>query len=176
MTSHRSKRPPRYFGVCRMGSCSWCRQPAMARFRRGRISLISPSANFSTARMLIPSNESTLCQGHARPVADDDVIQQADVHQREGLADTLGDQLGGLTGLGYARGVIVGDDHRRRISLQRLLDDFPRMHAGAVDRAAKQFLELNQPVAFIQVQTTKYLVLEVAQAGGEKVAGGLWAA
>jgi hypothetical protein len=40
--------------------------------------------------------------------------------------------------------MIVRNDDRRGIALQRHLDDFPQMHAGAVDGAAKQFLKLNQ--------------------------------
>jgi len=43
------------------------------------------------------------------------------------------------------------------------------MHAGAVDRAAKQFLELNQPVALVEVQTAKYFMLEIAQAICDRV-------
>jgi hypothetical protein len=35
------------------------------------------------------------------------VIQQADVHQREGLAHPLGNQLVGLAGFGHTRGMIV---------------------------------------------------------------------
>ena len=38
------------------------------------------------------SNNSTFRQRDIRPVADDDVIQQPDVHQREGLFNSLGDE------------------------------------------------------------------------------------
>ena len=36
------------------------------------------------------------------------------------------------------RRVVVRQDHRRGVARQRLLDDLPGMHAGAVDRAAEQ--------------------------------------
>src|SRR5580698_4609365 len=47
------------------------------------------------------------------------------------------------------------------------------MHARAVDRAAKQFLKLDQPMALIEVETAKHFVFQIAQLRGEKIAGGL---
>src|SRR5271154_3419447 len=79
-------------------------------------------------------------QRHVDAVPDDDVIQEANVDQREGLLHSLGDQLIRLAGLGDARRMIVSDDDGGAIALQRMLDDLARMHAGAVDRAAEQFL------------------------------------
>jgi hypothetical protein len=46
------------------------------------------------------SNKSTFRQRHAGAVADDDVIQQAYVHQAESFLDPLSDQFVGLAGLG----------------------------------------------------------------------------
>ena len=41
----------------------------------------------------------------------------------------------------------------RGIALQRDLDDFARVHAGTIDGAAEQLLELNQSMARVQEQT-----------------------
>jgi hypothetical protein len=95
-------------------------------------------------------NRSTLRQRHTRPVAHDDVVQQADVNQR--LTHALGDQLIGLTGFGHPRRVIVRDDDRRRVAGQCLLDDFLGVDARPVDRAAKQLVERDQRMAVLQVQ------------------------
>ncbi len=62
----------------------------------------------------------------------------------------LGDQFVGLAGLGDARRMIVGDDHGGGIALQRELHDLARMHARAIDRAAEQLLELNEPMALVE--------------------------
>ena len=68
--------------------------------------------------------------------------------------------------------MVVRDDYGRRVPLQRLFDDFAREHARAVDRAAKQFLEVDQPVAIVQIEAAKHLVFEVAQARDQEIARG----
>src|ERR1700675_2534174 len=115
--------------------------------KRGRT-----SSEYSLLHIL---QKSRFGERHRGTVADDDVIEQADVDQRERFLDSLGDQFVGLTRFGDAGRVIVRDDDRGRIALQSQLDDFARMHAGAVDRAAKQFLKLNQAMALIEVETAK---------------------
>src|ERR1700722_12588661 len=81
--------------------------------------------------------KSSFRQRHTRTVADDDVIQKANVHEAQRLLDSLSNQFIGLAGLGDTRRMIVSDDHGGRVALQGELDDLARMHAGAVDRAAK---------------------------------------
>ncbi len=90
---------------------------------------------------------------HARAVPDDHVIEQADVDEREGVVDALGDQLVGLARLRDTGRVIVRNDHGGRVPPQRLLDDPAREYVRAVDRAAKQFLELNHAMAIVEVET-----------------------
>ena len=85
-----------------------------------------------TKRRYDPSNKSALRQRNIGPVANDDVIQQPDVDQRQRLFDPLGDQFVRLAGLGDPGGVIVGDDDGRAITLQCMLHDLARMHAGAL--------------------------------------------
>ena len=94
-----------------------------------------------------------------------------DVHQRERLLDALSDEFIGLAGLGNSRWMIVRDDHRGGIALQGQLHDLARVHAGAVDGAAKQLFELDQSMTFIEVQTAKHFVLEIAQLRRQEIAG-----
>ena len=101
--------------------------------------------------MLRISKDAALGERDAGAVADDGVIEQADVHQGERIPDALGDLLVGAAGFGDAGGVIVGDNHGGAIAAQRLFDDFTRMHAGTVDGAAEKLLELDQAVAIIQL-------------------------
>ena len=55
---------------------------------------------------------------------------------------------------------------------QRLPHDFPRMHAGSIDGAAEHFLEVDEPVAIVEVQAAENLVLPVAQLCREELARG----
>jgi hypothetical protein len=59
-----------------------------------------------TKRRYDPSNKSALRQRNIGPVANDDVIQQPDVDQRQRLFDPLGDQFVRLAGLGDPGGVL----------------------------------------------------------------------
>ena len=91
------------------------------------------------------------------------MIEQANVDQRQCFADPLGDEFIGLAGLGNPGRVIVRHDDRGGISLQRQLDDLPRMHARAVDGAAEQFLEGDQAVPVVEVQAAERLVAAIAR-------------
>ena len=49
--------------------------------------------------------------------------------------------------------MIVRNDDSGGIALQSELHDLAGMNAGAIDGAAKQFLELNQAMALVEIQT-----------------------
>ena len=100
------------------------------------------------------------------------MIQQPDVDQRQGLLESTGDQLIGLTRLGNAARVIVGEDHRGRIAAQSLLDHFARMDARPVDGAAEQLLERDHAVAIVQVDAAEHLVGKVPQAHSNELTRG----
>src|SRR5580693_6497049 len=50
----------------------------------------------------------------------------------------------------------LGHDDRCRVLLQREFHDLAWMDARAIDRAAKQFLELDEAMALVQVQATEH--------------------
>lgn len=47
------------------------------------------------AGLRCPSKQATLCETDASPSRNDDVIDDADVHERESIANFLGDQFVG---------------------------------------------------------------------------------
>src|SRR5690349_816892 len=105
-------------------------------------------------------------------VADDEVIEHADVDEGECIAEPPRDQFVGLTRLRYAGRVVVRKDERGRVVLQRLPYDFARMNTGAVDGAAEHFFEMNEPVAVIEMQAAEHLVGPVTQLRGEELSRG----
>jgi hypothetical protein len=55
--------------------------------------------------------------------------------------------------------MVVNENDGCGISRQGSLDDLPRMHTGAIDGAAEQFLEGDQPVPGIQVQAAPTILV-----------------
>ena len=96
--------------------------------------------------------QTVFAEGEALAVADDDVVEDAHVEERECLLQAARDELVRLAGLEDAGRVVVGEYHRCRIVRERLAQDLTRVHAGAVDGAAEQLLEGDQAVAVIEVQ------------------------
>ena len=64
----------------------------------------------------------------------------------------------GLARLGHAGRMVVREDHRGGVVRQATPHDFARMHAGAVDRAAEQFLEGDHAMAVVEEQAGEHLV------------------
>ena len=117
------------------------------------------------------SEQSTAGKGCSSAVADNQVIQEPDIDQFKGRFEAFCNALIGLAGLGDPARVIVGQDDGGCIDPQGLLDDFPWVHAGAIDRAAEQFVEAQYPVAVVQVQAAKELVVEMSHARLEEGLG-----
>src|SRR5690606_14580007 len=113
-------------------------------------------------------------EGDGRAVADDEVVEQADVDQRQGLLEARGDRAVRGAGLGAAAGMVVPDDHRRRVAGQRVAHHFARMHLRAVHGAAEQLLERQGPVPGVQEQRREHLARMPAQALREIAAGRGW--
>ncbi len=108
------------------------------------------------------SDQPSSGQGSGPAIANNQVIQQADINQFEGCFQAAGDAFVGLAGLGDTTWVIVREYDSRRIDSESLLHHLPWIYAGTVDRATKHFVEPQNPVAVIKVKTTKKLVSEVA--------------
>src|ERR1700751_1841363 len=86
------------------------------------------------------SQQAVLAEREAHAIADDKVIEHADVDQRQRLFQPSRDELVRLARLEHARGVVVREDHRGGVVSERLAQHLPWMDAGAIDGAAEQLL------------------------------------
>ena len=96
------------------------------------------------------SNKSPFRKRAGAPSADDEVIQNPDVDQRQCVAKPLGDELIRLARLSHSARMIVRKDHRGRVVSQSALHDFARMNARAVDRSRKQDFARDDPVSIVE--------------------------
>src|SRR5574337_1148228 len=69
--------------------------------------------------------------------ADDEVIENLHIHQGEGLLEGTGQKFVGAAGLRHTGGMVVGEDHGRRVVLEREFDYFARVDAGLGQGAAE---------------------------------------
>jgi hypothetical protein len=97
------------------------------------------------------------------PVADDEVIEHPHVHECQRLLQAPRDELIRLARLEDTRWMVVGEDQCRGVVQQGLAQHLARVNAGAVDRAAEQLFEGNQPVAVVEVQAAYLNLAEKAR-------------
>ena len=57
----------------------------------------------------------------------------------------------------------MSEQYRRGVPCQGFFDDFPGIHRGTVDRAAKHFLIVDDLVAIIEKQHGEYFMLAIAE-------------
>ena len=86
---------------------------------------------------------------------------------------TPGDRLRLPGWAAASRGVIVRDDDGGGVVQQALADDFARVDARAIDSAPKDLLESEQPVAIVQEQAAKDLIVPIPQLREQEAAGRL---
>ena len=67
--------------------------------------------SFSRPRGKQSLNQSSLGEGKRRTARDDEMIQDLDVYQGQGLLERLRQHLIGMAGLGYARWVVMRESH-----------------------------------------------------------------
>ena len=79
-----------------------------------------------------------------------DVIQRLGANHAEGILEGGGQRAISLAGLWVTGGMVVNQNHRCRIELQRNLDHFSRVHAGTIQRASEQFPEAYYPMFGIE--------------------------
>ena len=95
-------------------------------------------------------HQSALGEGDRLVAGDDEVIEDLDVDERQRVLEAAGQQLVRLARLRRAGGVVVGEDHRRRVHLEGRLDDLPRVNAGLRQRAAEGLVEADDPVRVLE--------------------------
>ena len=98
------------------------------------------------------------------------MIEHSHLDQCQCLLEPLGKQSICLARFRHARGVVVHQNHRRRILRQTTFDHLARVDTGTVDAAMEQRFEFDHPVFGIEEQAAKHLVGLMAQARLEVVA------
>jgi hypothetical protein len=120
---------------------------------------IEPDAEFlesrPTPRLLARGRarleNSPFGKAYCAAIRDDDVIEDPDVDQAQGVAEALGDELVGVAGFSDSGGVVVRQDHGGGLVFQGFDDDFAWVDAGAVDGAAEEVLGCDEAMALVEV-------------------------
>jgi hypothetical protein len=104
-----------------------------------------------------------LCEARDVAAGDDQVIENPDVDECQRILQARGDQLVGLAWFGDAARVVVREDDCGGVVLQGFLNDFARVDACAVDRAAEELLTGDEPVTVVEVDQGEDFVLAIGE-------------
>ena len=102
-------------------------------------------------------------------VADDEVIQEGQLHQAACLFQLARDRAILWTRLGISRRMIVRADDGRRAMLERALDDFAGVDGAGVDGAPEQLLDGQDLVLAVQKEHGEDFVIQIAHRVGEEL-------
>ena len=101
----------------------------------------------------------------------DEMVEDAHVNQRQGVAEPGGNQFICLRRLRDSAGVVVGEYHCGGVAGQGFLDDLARVDAGAVHGAAEEWRELDDAVAVVEEEDREDFVLKWCELVAQVVAG-----
>ena len=102
-------------------------------------------------------------------LADDDVIEYQDIHEREQILEAAGDEVIRRARLEAAGWVVMRKNHRRGVMVKRLAQHIPWMDVGAVDRSAEEFLEGDEAAATVEIKAAEDFVIEAPKAQHQEV-------
>lgn len=117
------------------------------------------------------SEQTVLGEGIGRTVADDEVIEDADVDEGKCLFQAFREEPVSLAGFGDAGRVVVGENHGSGVFGEGLFDDLARVDRSPVDGAAEQLLGAQHPVLVVEKQAGEDFVSAAAQPMAEVLAG-----
>lgn len=103
---------------------------------------------------------------------DDQMVEQPDVQEPQGLLQTLGDFAVGFAGLRVAARVIVKQDDCSSAELKSALGHDSRVDIAPVDGAGEQMLSGQDLVLGVEEENTEHLVGQMG-ASSDQVAAGL---
>ena len=86
------------------------------------------------------SEQASFGEGNTLTIANDQVIENTNIHQGQGLLEALGDAQIGLAGLGDPGGMVVGEDDGGGAEFEGASYHLPWVDAGAVEGAIEEFL------------------------------------
>ena len=102
---------------------------------------------------------------------DDQVVQHPDVEKRQRLLQALGDLAVGLAGLRVPARVVVEEDDRGSVEVQRALGDDSVVDFACVGRAGEQVLGGKDVVLGVEEDDAEDFVRQVGAAGDQVAAG-----
>lgn len=98
-----------------------------------------------------------LREGVAACLRHNDVIEDPDIEQSQAGLESFRNTTIRGAGLSHPAGVVVPENHRRCVELQRAPGDFPGVDRRAVDRAVEHILGGDDLVLVVQVDHRKHL-------------------
>ena len=94
---------------------------------------------------------------------DDEVVEQADIDQCQGLFQCAREQEVRFAGFGGARRMVVGQHDAGRVGSERFLHYFARIHAGMTERTAEHFLGGDQAILDVEEEHDERFVALAAE-------------
>ena len=104
----------------------------------------------STSSWSVALEQTSLRERHHAIARDNEVIERADVDQRERLLERLRQQFVRARRLGDAGRMVVRKDHRGGVAFERGLHNFARINRSLCERAAKHFVGRDQPMLAVE--------------------------
>lgn len=105
------------------------------------------------------SEESFLGERYRLRPANDDVIQDAHVDEREGVLEPFGHRFVGLAGIRYRAWMIMGKEYGGCVMVNHSFDHFSGMDGTAVYRSPEELLEGDHPMPVVQENHREHLAL-----------------
>ena len=87
------------------------------------------------------------------------MIEDTNIEQPQRLFQALGNELVGLAWLGYARWVVMAENHGGGVTGKRHLDHFAGVDTRPVDGSAKKLRVLDHPVLIVEHEASKHFML-----------------
>ncbi len=110
-------------------------------------------------------------QAGVLPTADDQVVEDADVEQRQRLLQALGDFAVGFAGLWIPARVVVEEDDGDGVEVQGTLCYDSRVDIAPVDGAAEEMFGCEDVMLGVEEDDPEDFVRQVSAAGNQVVAG-----
>ncbi|KGE52283.1 hypothetical protein GW15_0210130 [Xanthomonas axonopodis pv. vasculorum] len=101
------------------------------------------------------------------------MIEDANIHQMQGITQTIGNDAICFTAAGAAGGVVVREDYCRSVQFDRSLDDHAWIDCRLVNRAVGEGLEGDDAMLAVQKYRSKHFICLAAELESEKVEQGL---
>src|SRR5712671_4354262 len=114
--------------------------------------------------------QAALGKRHGARPGDDEMVEHLNVDQSECAFQGAGEDLVGMARLGDAGGVVMSENHRRGVMLERALHDLARVNARLGQRAVEQLLAGDDAMLRVQKKHHEYLLFAPAECKAQVVA------